>query len=360
MSNWQELPADDRRQDAGDESGDGTFVTVSVSALGPTDIPALRSFPVIHRLDQPDATLRGGSMLVEGIRSALPRFRRRQPAFIARTGDHRLGYAGFVADPQDGRWTITTLAAAMGVYAAEPLWEALIHHAVQQAGLRGIRTIYARLPNTTNLEHAFQHENWTAFATETVFLGRDLRVTGSSAMMPRAIDIHDTWAVHQLYATCVPREVQQAEAWTSRRWEVPKHQPATQLHLSGWVFDRGSDLAGYARVVSSGDRHVVEFLIHPDDRNQTPQIIDGLLRAIASRGLRRVSVVVRGYQSELAHPLEAAGFTPVFEQTVLVRHTTARVKRRVTNVIRFPFHLRERSARRVPTMLRRTSEDGLS
>jgi len=338
------------------EPADGTLLTVSVSPLRLADLPMLRSFPMVHRLDQPDASLRGSSLVLTGVRSIVPRKKRRAPAFVARTGGHRLGMVGFTATQPDGRWTLDTLATATGVYAAEPLWNALMQYAVQQAGLRGVRMLFARIPVQSALEVAFRHDGWNQFATETIFVGRDLR-PNLSVPIPRPMDVHDTWSVYQLYCATVPREVQQVEAWTSRHWEVPTGPAVSQPRLTGWVIEEGGEIVGHARVRSSGQRHVVEFLIHPDHRDLAGGFIDGVLRAIADQGLARVSVVVRGYQSELARPLEERGFTPVIEQSLLVRHTTARVRRRATNLIRFPFALRERSAQRVPTMLRRTAED---
>ena len=329
-----------------------------VRPLGFRDLPRLRGLDTLHAVNQPDALVLGNNPLQQAIRAALPGQRGKRPAFVAESGERIIGYAGFRAVLPDGRWALQTLGASVGVYPAAPVWERILDYAVKQAGLRGVRSLYARVPWGVGASDTLVGSGWTIYASETIFLAHDARPLVRPTVRPRIQEPADTWAIHQLYSALTPRAVQHAEAFTSRRWELPKSNSRRGPQIRGWVFEADSTVLGYARALVGRRSSAIEMLIHPERRDLTGQIIDGTLFALGEHGGRRCYCTIRGYQSELAGPLQERGFAASFEQELLVRYTTATVRRAVVESVPFTLDVRERVPRRVPTFLHDTREDG--
>ncbi len=352
-------PADDGWRGAipPDDDRDLRDIPMIVRPFGIRDLARLRGLDVVHAVSQPEALVLGNHPLRNAARSALPGQRGRRPAFIAESGERIIGYAGFRSNAPDGRWMLHALGASVGVYAAEPVWERILEYAVRQAGLRGVRTLYARIPWGVGAGPPLARAGWTAYATETVFQAPDARVSGGRRFLPRPQEAADTWAVHQLYCAVTPRTVQTAEAFTSRRWEIPAARGRRVSPVAGLVFEQDGLVVAYARALRGDRSRSVELMVHPEYRSVTGDAIDGTLFALGSRGARRTWWTIRGYQSELSGPLQERGFSAAFEQELLVRYTTAVVKRAAVESAHFTLDVRERVPSRVPTFLRNTSED---
>jgi len=338
--------------------GSASPIPVEIRPLGVSDVPRLSRLDVLHALNQPEALAFGDHPLRSAAVSALPTGRARRPAFVATFGDRVVGYAAFRVAVPDGRWVLQALGASVGVYPAEPVWEELLVHAVRQAGLRGARTLYARAPWVTGASESLGGAGWTAYATETVFAANEARPAAGPPLRPRRQGSSDAWGVHQLYGLVAPRAVQQAEALTSRRWELPSGRVRGSGEVCGWVFEDGGSLVAYARTRSSRHGSLLEFLVHPEHREVTGRVIDGTLLALEGSGRGRAWCTVRGYQGELDGPLQERGFLPAFEQEVFVRYTTALVRRGAIETAPFTLDVRERVPRRAPTFLHGLADDG--
>jgi hypothetical protein len=327
----------------------------TVRRLRPRDLPALRALDPLHVLERPETTVVRWRPLRDALTAIVPGTRRRRPAFVVESGNRVVGYARFATTPPDDRWTLLALGSAVGVYDADPVWEALLTTAVRQAGLSGVRSLYARVPWTTGAAPLFARLNWQAYATETVFLAQEARAVSREALRPRPMEPGDTWAVHQLYAAAVPQAVQQAEAFTSRRWEGAAR--GRRGAVTGLLFEDGWQAIGFARVTAGPAGRGIDLLVHPEHRHLASPMLYGVLATLAPGG-RRLWVALRGYQDELAGPLEARGFLPVFEQELFVRYTTARLRRPAAEFAPFALEVRERAARQAPTFLAGVPDDG--
>ena len=341
---------------SGDVEADA--IPTSVRPLGIRDIPRLRMLDTLHAVNQPDALVLAHHPLHSAVRSAIPGQRGKRPAFIAESGERIIGFVGFRAELPDGRWALQTLGASVGVYPAAPVWERILEYAVQQAGLRGVRSLHARIPWGVGASDSLVQAGWSIYASETIFQTPDTRPPGRPLIRPRLQEPADTWAIHQLYCAITPRSVQQAEAFTSRRWELPAGRPRRAPLVRGWVFEADSTVFGYVRALSGRRSSAIEVLIHPDRRDLAGPIIDGTLFALGDHGGRRSYCTIRGYQSELARPLQEKGFAASFEQELLVRYTTATVRRAVVESVPFSLDVRERVPQRAPTFLQDAQEGG--
>ena len=108
-------------------------------------MPAIVRFPGMLRLDVPDSLLLARAWMFD-FPAALPVLRKERPAFVAIADGQLVGFVRFSPRRPDGRWVISAIGASTGVYAPEPVWEALLGHGVRAAGLRGVRRLFARVP----------------------------------------------------------------------------------------------------------------------------------------------------------------------------------------------------------------------
>lgn len=350
---------------AAPSTGPGSAPTAGPTAEQPLDVrpvalrdlPALRGLDPVFRLNQPDAQLAPYSVLRAGLAAALPGGRGRRPVFVARAGERLVGFAEFRPVTPDQRWLLLALGGAAGVFDVDPVWEALLRHGVRSAGLRGSKRLYARVASGAAVIPALRRVGWSPYATETIFSAYNVVAPAAGPRLRRQRPA-DTWAIHQLYNAAVPRPVQEAEAFTSHRWDVRPGSSRRGVRAEGWLLEEGHHLLGYARATTRDGTTVLEFIHHPERRDVLAELIGGALAALPGRPARRVYSPVRAYQAEVASRLEEHGFAPILEQDLHVRYTTAQVRSPALDL--FPFHaeVRDKLPQRVPTFLRGEAGDG--
>ena len=308
------------------------------------------------RLDVPDSLITTDSGALD-LPAALPLFRRNRPTFVAEADGDPIGFVRFSPRRPDGRWVLSSIAASTGVYAPEPVWDALLAYGVRIAGLRGVRRLFARVPVAHPLLASLRAGGWTAYAREHVY--RADRLTPQPVAEPelRAQEPADTWAIHQLYAASAPRKVQEIEALTSHVWHMDPPARRRRRRRAGWVIDRSGQLAGYARYTRGSHADMVGVMVLPEEEACFGTLLDASLAS--ARGGRPVYFALRGYQSEFAAELTARGFVELGEQELLIRYTTALAKAQAPEHVLFPVELRPAMPRRVPTFLEGQPTDGM-
>lgn len=338
-----------------------SILPIDVRGARPRDLVGLRWLDTFYRLNQPESHLAPYSVLRSGLRASLPGLRRARPTFVASAGDRLVGYGEFRSVGPDQRWLAIALGASVGVFDADPVWEALLLHAVRAAGLRGVKRLYARVPQAAPVDGVLRRLAWTPYAAETVFVGYDLADAASAHASGRAGRPQtpaDTWAIHQLYAAAVPRAVQDAEAFTSHHWDLLGRRGGPAAKGAGWLIQDGHQVVGYARTASRTGVHLLELLYHPDRREVLDDLIVGALGSLPTGSVRRVYCAVRGYQTEAATALEDRGFVPTLEQDLLVRYTTATVRVPAVEAVSFHVEVRDKLPQRVPSFLHGRPRDG--
>jgi hypothetical protein len=324
-----------------------------------TDIVRLVRVPTVLRLHEPEINLGRPYRPGRSVASPLLHWRSSRPRlFVAFAGDRLVGFAHWQPVPPDRRWQLISLGSATGVYDAAPVWEELIRHATTAAGLRGVKRLYARVPIGSPVMEPVRRVGFAAYASETVFLAQQLH--SAPAMLPlRSQEQTDTWAIHQLYNSAVPKQVQFAEAWTSHRWDVRTGGSAGKIVTRGWLAEEGHQLLGYVRVTSHGATHVMDLIYSPDHHQIVPDLLDGVIARL--RGLTRVGRVycaLRGYQAEAVSALAERGFDPVVEQDLHVKYTTANARVPQLETVTFHAEVVERLPKRVPSFLHGKPGDG--
>lgn len=335
-----------------------TIFPLEARSVRPRDLPGLRNLDALYRLNLPESLLTSYSALRSGMKACLARGRRAQPVLVACAGDRLVGFAHFQPTGPDGRWICLALGSSVGVFNVDPVWEALLTQGVRAAGLRGVRRLYARLPQSVPAGEAFRRQGWAPYAAETLFVAhQDVAVPGAGAGLRRQ-EPSDTWAIHQLYNQSVPKRVQEAEAYTSHRWDARSQPGGTDgATVVGVLIEDGQRLVGYARTCSRAGSHYVELVYHPERRDILHDLISGALAALTVRPLRRVYCAVRGYQAEAATALEDRGFAPMLEQELFVKYTTANVRLPAVESVPFHVEVRDKLPQRVPSFLHGRARD---
>jgi hypothetical protein len=234
----------------------------------------------------------------------------------------------------------------------------LIRHATTAAGLRGVKRLYARIPIGSPAAESVRRVGFNAYASEAVFLAQQLH--SAPGVMPlRLQEQTDTWAIHQLYNSAVPKQVQFAEAFTSHRWDVRVGSPAGNIVTRGWLAEDGHQLLGYVRISSHGATHVLELIYAPDRHQIVPDLLDGVIARLRSlTRVDRVYCALRGYQAEAVSALAERGFDPVLEQDLHIKYTTATARLPQPEVVPFHADVIERLPKRVPSFLHGKPGDG--
>jgi hypothetical protein len=320
------------------------------------DMRPLGKLPGMLRLDVPDSLLqRRGEML--DLTAALPFLRQERPTFVAAADSQPVGFVRFSPRGPDGRWVMTAIAASTGVYSPEPVWEALLTHGVRAAGLRGVRRLFARVPVGHPLIESMRRSGWSPYSRETVF--RAERITARSRVVQglRKQEPADTWAIHQLYAHSVPRQIQEIEALTSQVWHIDQRRRRRKgVRRSGWLLEDGGTLSGYGRLSKGSRAGMIDIVVAPGDRRRFAALLDGI--AVAPSPQRTIYCALRAYLLDLRDELTDRGFVEVGEQELFIRYTTAAARAPALDPIHFPVELRPALPSQAPTFLEGQPTDG--
>lgn len=321
------------------------------------DLRPLSRLPGLLRLDVPDSLVtRRGEIL--DLAAALPLLRRDRPTFVAEADGQAVGFVRFSPRGPDGRWIATAIAASAGVYSPEPVWEALLAHGVRAAGLRGVRRLFARVPVGHPLIDAMRRSGWTSYSREMVFRAERLIRLSHPTQQLRLQEPADTWAIHQLYAHAVPRQIQEIEALTSHVWHMDEKRRARRgVKQTGWLIEEDGVVAAYARYTRGPRAGMIDAVVPPEKGERLGELLDGVI-ATPTRP-RPVYCALRAYLLDLKAELTDRGFVEVGEQELLIRYTTASARAPVADPVHFPVELRPALPRRVPTFLERQPGDGI-
>jgi hypothetical protein len=322
------------------------------------DVPHVIRTQSVLRLDLPDSLVhpRGG---LADLPSALPILRRDRPTFVATADGEQVGFVRFSPRRPDARWVVSAIAASTGVYSPEPVWDALLAHGVRAAGLRGVRRLFARVPVEHALIDAMRQSGWVPYARESVFRAERLSTMSRAPRDLRLQEAADTWAIHQLYAASVPRQIQEIEALTSHVWHMD-HPKRTRrgVRQTGWLLEEGGLLAAYARFARGPRSGMIDVVVSPGEGSHLGALLDGVISVHRQNRTRPIYCALRGYLLDLKGELTDRGFVELGEQELLIRYTTVTARTQAMDPVHFPVELRPALPRRVPTFLEGQPTDG--
>lgn len=319
------------------------------------DVPSLLGDFEFERYQLPESLVAGHGLIRSSIGSLRPLWRGQPRTLVGIDQGKIAAFVQFQPAGRDRRWIALGAGYLSSLYSPGDAVEEVLRYAVQSAGQRGVKRLYARLPEDAELTRIYRRVGFQAYAEETVWVAERLDVEASVDGPPlREQEVTDTWAVHQLYNASAPRDVQYAEAATSHRWEL-SHPGKRGTVVRGYLLEDGFQLTAYARVLSCGERHHVEVMFGPEASVDRASFVRTVLGRVQRQArLRQVYVAVRSYQQETEAALESLGFRPRIRQRCTIRYTAARVQQaEAVSVGALHAEVRERVPKHVPTFLRR-------
>ena len=292
-----------------------------------TGAPALRdlhavctAFRIQLDLARPPRT--AAWLASHAVREGFPLLRGDVRMRVARRSRTAVAAAAFQVFPPDERWHVDALLARDPEDGAA--LDAVLRRGVTDAGSAGARRVFAHIESDVTIDAALRRSGFVSYQTESIFMLIDGPTGESGASHVRRAQPADAWGIHQLYLELVPRQVQYAEAMTSRRWDRPQPLRPGSRRASGWVIEDHGRIRAHARVSTLEDPRVVrlDILIDPHLRALTTDLI--MTAATEAANLHGVPCVVAvpGYTQELSQPLQDIGFFHVGDQTAWVCYTT--------------------------------------
>jgi len=138
----------------------------------------------------------------------------------------------------------------------------------------------------------------------------------------------DDQPLFQLYSAAVPANVRAAEAMTHEEWAAlyPGRKPWTPAILGNrqdYVWEMGSRVAGWMRVVYGQRSQFLELIVHPSYEAYVDRMVRYALVQMSTKA--PVLIDVREYQGALRIALERAGFRAVESYAVWVLQLAERV-----------------------------------
>lgn len=313
-----------------------------------SDLRGIRNAQALYHANQPETFLSSYSSLRHGIRSLWPLPRERPRMFVAHEHHQLAGFADFCPIGPDLRWQLVAVGLTPGGQRGRAA-EALLRFGATTAGEDGVKRLYASLPLDSLLMDDVHAVGFHPYAEEDILLVDRL----PQKRMPLALrpqEQADTWAIHQLYNAAVPRQVQYAEAYTSHVWDITvRRRSAADTRC--WVVEDGHQLAGYLRIASRREWHVIDVVVSPERPDVLATLLTGTAAYIGSRPGRRIFATVPTYQQHHLAEFEAIGFKHGWRQQRHVKYTTVTARAPMAETVLTPVDARERVTKRVPTFM---------
>jgi hypothetical protein len=291
-----------------------------------SDLPGLGRIERAYPLLQPRLSLSGYNASSSVLSARMPRSAEKAVIMVAESNGRIVAFADFKPSLPDRRWLLQALGASTGVYDPSPIWEEVLIASIRQAGMNGVKRLYAQATGGTNAHVALRGAGFGAYATETIFVADSPHTLGADAAM-REQESSDTWAIHQLYNASVPRDVLYAEALTSHAWDISNSRRPGGARTAGWLTEDTSGVTAYVRVTSDRGAHALDVTFAPGSVKRGAALLDAVLRWIRlEKKMNRVYIAVRGYQQEIEPALSRMGFRPGLTQELLVRYTAVPIR----------------------------------
>ncbi len=270
---------------------------------------------------------------------------RSQHTYVLEEGGQIFGFVQARPRSSYDKWDIIRLVAT-GDHPAD-VWHRLLEYVCVAAGNRRVTKLFANVPEEAEELEIFRQIGFYRFATEEA-LSLPLSERGSVPPMPAALrpeEPRDAFNILQLYSAVTPRNVQQAEGLTSRdfapaggfmsawlqRLGLAPDSPET---LWSWVAEEQGRIFAWFQLRWREGRCRMSFLIHPDKRQEFPELRDFIVGTARATRPGVLGVQLRDYHQEMAAQFEEIGFQSRGRSLLLVKHIAVQVlERRLTPVL---------------------------
>jgi len=195
----------------------------------------------------------------------------------------------------------------------------LLDQVAGAAGKSGAHRIFLRVPAGSHTEREAARCGFAPYRGERMYC----RAQQPAAPQAPAAGVRrrtkaDLYPLFQVYNAVVPENVRRFEASTLGEWTAVQENIG---RAQQYVHEGGGGVDGWLRLAGDGD--VGRFEVYGEER-AIDALVDAALARLANR--RSVCALVPSEQGPLVRRLQAAGFEPHDEYTVLARLTVRPVR----------------------------------
>jgi hypothetical protein len=210
---------------------------------------------------------------------------------------------------------------------AVSIWYRLLAECAREFGDRGVQRLFAQMVVGDGTEDVFRQAGFAAYAHEDIYFLSEQPHDIVKTRLLRHQRTRDTWNLMRLYSEVTPRPVQIAEGMAPIEGQTGKMRNWwDQARGSGYILSVGSEIAGAVRILRGSAAYWLRFWLHPQAHQQAPALLMGALSILWAAPRRPIYCSVRDYEGGMRAPLQDMGFRYLQTRSLLVKHTTVRVK----------------------------------
>jgi hypothetical protein len=226
------------------------------------------------------------------------------------------------------------LAACDSPKDGQYIWNKLLNQLVVRLGERGCQRVYARLVDGAAELDLFWQMGFSAYARHRVYQREQSPQPEEAALAQfwQTQRARDEWGVGQLYNAVTPKLVQQAENLPQTNNQAPYRDSFGSGIDKRYIWSDHGETHAAVRVIHGHECAWLSLMIHPQALERADDLLRDAQRIIPAN-CTRVYVSVREYQIELEGAILRAGFAWLATEMLMVKHTTALVKKAVLKQI---------------------------
>jgi hypothetical protein len=260
--------------------------------------------------------------------------------YVLRASDRAGSFCGFAqarAHRSGLAWKVVRMAPVLDHSEdAATIWYRLLLHLCIAAGERRVQRLFARLPEGSAAEDVFRQASFVAYCHEQVFRrpprrknGETLpgkRATGQLGLRMQPVQPEDGLDVRRLWCRVTPRPVLQAEGADDPGGGSPSFEPPSSDAEQSYVLrSHGGEIWGYVYILPRPRGVWLRLMVQPDAGDSVAEMLGHALATLEDHP-RPIYCAVREYEGGMQAALEERGFAPIDTYSLLVKHTTVRVK----------------------------------
>ncbi len=217
---------------------------------------------------------------------------------------------------------------------AVSIWYRLIAECARKFGDRGVQRLFAQMAVGDGTEDVFRQAGFGVYAHEDIYCLTDRPPDLGKDRVLRHQRARDAWSLMRLYSQVTPRTVQIAEGMAPIEGQTSRLRNWwDQARGSGYVLQDGQDITGAVRILRGSGAYWLRFWLHPQVHDQAQMLLMGALSILWAAPHRPIYCSVREYESGIRAPLEDIGFRYLQTRSLVVKHTTARIKEPLLNLM---------------------------
>lgn len=209
-------------------------------------------------------------------------------------------------------------------------WYRLLAEATRSLGEMGCQRIFAQVPSGNGVEEVLRQAGFTIFTRLDLYLltAAQLHTFQHVPVVTlRRMRKRDAWNVLRLYAATTPRNVQQAEGMRTTEGALGDLDDWWEsAHGTSYLFERGQTLVGIVRITRGRSAVWLRLHLYPQYARYASEMLAEAISLVRRSRSRPIYVSVRDYEGGVRPELERQGFEWQMQRSLMVKHTTVRVR----------------------------------